>query len=48
MLVSASNLTLLGRQPFVLLSPAFAIFLFVLGVRLLSDGLRRDGDLRAR
>ncbi|MCA1564259.1 MAG: ABC transporter permease [Acidobacteria bacterium] len=48
MLVSASNLTLLGQQPLVLLSPAFAIFLFVLGVRLLSDGLRRDGDLRAR
>ncbi|HYG11012.1 MAG TPA: ABC transporter permease [Pyrinomonadaceae bacterium] len=48
MLVTASNLTLLGQQPLVLLSPAFAIFLFVLGVRLLSDGLRRDGDLRAR
>jgi peptide/nickel transport system permease protein len=48
MLVSASNLTLLGQQPLVLLSPAFAIFLFVLGVRLLSDGLRRDGDFRAR
>ncbi|HZG53727.1 MAG TPA: ABC transporter permease [Pyrinomonadaceae bacterium] len=47
MLVSAGNLTLLGQQPLVLLSPAFAIFLFVLGVRLLSDGLRRDGDLRA-
>jgi peptide/nickel transport system permease protein len=48
MLVSAGNLTLLGQQPLVLLSPAFAIFFFVLGVRLLSDGLRRDGDLRAR
>jgi peptide/nickel transport system permease protein len=48
MLVPAGNLTLLGQQPLVLLSPAFAIFLFVLGVRLLSDGLRRDGDLRAR
>jgi peptide/nickel transport system permease protein len=48
MLVPAGNLTLLGQQPLVLLSPAFAIFLFVLGVRLLSDGLRRDEDLRAR
>lgn len=51
MLKSASDLSLLGRQPFLLLSPAFAIFLFVLGVRLLSDGLRRDGsnsDFRAR
>jgi peptide/nickel transport system permease protein len=48
MLVAAGNLTLLGQQPLVLLSPAFAIFLFVLGVRLLSDGLRRDGDPRAR
>jgi peptide/nickel transport system permease protein len=48
MLKSASELTLLRQQPFLQLSPAFAIFLFVLGVRLLSDGLRRDGDLRAR
>jgi len=48
MLVAAGNLTLLGQQPLVLLSPAFAIFLFVLGVRLLSDGLRRDEDARAR
>ncbi|HLL16655.1 MAG TPA: ABC transporter permease [Pyrinomonadaceae bacterium] len=48
MLVAAGNLSLLGQQPLVLLSPAFAIFLFVLGVRLLSDGLRRDGDSRAR
>ncbi|HEV2800737.1 MAG TPA: ABC transporter permease [Pyrinomonadaceae bacterium] len=47
MLMAASNLTLLARQPFVLLTPAFAIFLFVLGVRLLSEGLRRDGDPRA-
>ncbi|HEX8129668.1 MAG TPA: ABC transporter permease [Pyrinomonadaceae bacterium] len=48
MLVNAGNLTLLGQQPLVLLSPAFAIFLFVLGVRLLSDGLRRDDDRRVR
>jgi len=48
MLREAGNSTLLAGQPLVLLSPAFAIFLFVLGVRLLSDGLRRDGDLRAR
>ncbi|HJR06321.1 MAG TPA: ABC transporter permease [Pyrinomonadaceae bacterium] len=48
MLKSASDMTLLRQQPFLQLSPAFAIFLFVLGVRLLSDGLRRDGDLRAR
>ena len=49
MLKSASELSLLARQPFLLLSPAFAIFLFVLGVRLVSDGLKRDdNDLRAR
>lgn len=51
MLKSASELSLLARQPFLLLSPAFAIFLFVLGVRLISDGLKRGGsddDLRAR
>lgn len=47
MLKAASDLTLLesGQAP-VLLAPAFAIALFVLGVRLLSDGLeernRRD------
>jgi peptide/nickel transport system permease protein len=40
MLSAASDLTLLAEQPFVLLAPAFAIFLFVLGVRLLSDGLK--------
>jgi peptide/nickel transport system permease protein len=44
MLKSASELSLLAQQPFLLLSPAFAIFLFVLGVRLLSDGLKRDTD----
>jgi peptide/nickel transport system permease protein len=49
MLKSASELSLLARHPFLLLSPAVAIFLFVLGVRLLSDGLKRDqGDIRAR
>jgi len=48
MLREAGNSTLLAGQPFVLLSPAFAIFLFVLGVRLLSDGLRGDADIRAR
>ncbi len=48
MLVPAGNLTLLARQPFILLTPAFAIFLFVLGVRLLSVGLQRDADPRAR
>lgn len=40
MLAAASDLMLLAASPFLLLAPAFAIFLFVLGVRLLSDGLR--------
>jgi ABC-type dipeptide/oligopeptide/nickel transport system permease subunit len=40
MLTEAGDSNLLARQPFTLLAPAFAIFLFVLGVRLLSDGLR--------
>jgi peptide/nickel transport system permease protein len=40
MLAAANDLTLLQAQPFVLLAPAFAIFLFVLGVRLLSDGCK--------
>ncbi len=41
MLQDAGNLTQLAAQPFLLLTPAVAIFIFVLGVRLLSDGLRR-------
>ena len=40
MLAEAGDSNLLARQPFTLLAPAFAIFLFVLGVRLLSDGLK--------
>lgn len=41
MLAEAADMTLLRRQPFALLSPAIAIFVFVLGVRLLGDGLKR-------
>ncbi len=41
MLQDASNSSQLAAQPFILLTPAIAIFIFVLGVRLLSDGLRR-------
>lgn len=44
MLAEASDLSLLRAQPLVLLSPAVAIFLFVLGVRLLTNGLRRGRD----
>jgi peptide/nickel transport system permease protein len=40
MLAEASDSNLLARQPLVLLAPAFAIFFFVLGVRLLGDGLK--------
>jgi len=42
MLARASDLAQLSRHPLLLLSPAAAIFLFVLGVRLLSDGLKGD------
>lgn len=42
MLSAAGDLAHLREQPLVLLAPAFAIFLFVLGVRLAGDGLRRD------
>jgi peptide/nickel transport system permease protein len=45
MLADANSTTQLAEQPLLLLAPAFAIFLFVLGVRLLSDGLRRRDDL---
>lgn len=41
MLAEAVDVTLLRKHPFVLLSPAIAIFTFVLGVRLLGDGLKR-------
>jgi peptide/nickel transport system permease protein len=41
MLADANSTTQLAEQPLLLLAPAFAIFLFVLGVRLLSDGLQR-------
>jgi len=47
MLAAASNLTLLRREPLIILSPAIAIFVFVLAVRLLSDGLRSNEDRRA-
>ncbi|MBA2341077.1 MAG: ABC transporter permease [Pyrinomonadaceae bacterium] len=40
MLAVANDVSLLGQQPFVLLSPALAILLFVLGARLLSDGMQ--------
>jgi peptide/nickel transport system permease protein len=40
MLTAATDLTLLQSRPFVMLAPAAAIFFFVLGVRLLSDGLK--------
>ena len=40
MLAAASDLTQLGRHPFVLLSPAVVIFLFVLATRLISRGRR--------
>lgn len=41
MLMAASDITLLSNQPLLTLSPALAIFLFVLAVRLMSDGLQR-------
>lgn len=44
MLAAAGDTNLLRNHPFTLLTPAFAVFAFVLGVRLLSDGLK--GGLR--
>jgi peptide/nickel transport system permease protein len=40
MLAAAGDSNLLRSHPFTLLAPAFAIFIFVLGIRLLSDGLK--------
>ena len=43
MLAEATDITLLRRDgALLLLAPAFAIFLFSLGARLLGEGLRRD------
>jgi peptide/nickel transport system permease protein len=44
MLAAAGDTNLLRNNPFTLLTPAFCIFAFVLGVRLLSDGLKVRGD----
>ena len=44
MLARASDLAQLSRHPLLLLSPAVAIFIFVLGVRLTSDGLRERDE----
>jgi peptide/nickel transport system permease protein len=41
MLASATDLALLQSQPLAMLAPAIAIFFFVLGIRLLSDGLKK-------
>ena len=46
MLGRAADLAQLRQHPFLLLSPAAAIFLFVFGVRLTSDGLRGGDDER--
>jgi peptide/nickel transport system permease protein len=40
MLAAAGDSNLLRNHPFTLLAPAFSIFICVLGVRLLSDGLK--------
>ena len=40
MLTSASDLNQLKAHPFLLLAPAICIFLFVLAVRFVSDGIR--------
>jgi len=45
MLTAASDLNLLRSQPFSVLSPAILIFIFVLGIRLLSDTKSTETDL---
>lgn len=42
MLAEAADITLLRAQPFLLLAPALAIFLFVLGVHLLGEHFKRE------
>jgi peptide/nickel transport system permease protein len=45
MLAEAADMTLLRNHPFELLSPALTIFIFVLGVRLLGDGLKGNSEV---
>lgn len=40
MLSAANDMTQLGEHPFLILSPAIVIFIFVLGIRLISNGLK--------
>jgi peptide/nickel transport system permease protein len=42
MLAAASDLTQLQAQPFILLSPAIAILILVIGVRLIGDGMKKE------
>lgn len=48
MLTAASDLSQLQTRPLLLLAPAMVIFIFVLSVRLLSDGLKFKGESGAR
>jgi len=48
MLTAASDLNQLRQQPFSILSPAILIFIFVVGIRLLSDNKKRDRDILLR
>ncbi|MEO7673535.1 MAG: ABC transporter permease [Pyrinomonadaceae bacterium] len=42
MLTAAGDLTRLQSQPFLLLSPAIIIFIFVFAIRLVSNGLKNE------
>lgn len=46
MLIAASDLTQLRAQPISVLSPAIVIFVFVLGIRLVSERTKKSGALR--
>jgi peptide/nickel transport system permease protein len=48
MLAAASDITQLARQPFLLLSPAIAIFLFVLAIRMIADEKQATGSEATR
>ncbi len=48
LLSAASELTLLRGRPIELLSPAICIFVFVIGVRLLADGIKQNSQIETR
>ncbi len=48
LLSAASELSLLRERPIELLSPAICIFIFVIGVRFLADGMKQNSQTKIK